>query len=390
VCGLQKAECGHLSKGYYQVQVAPGDIQKTSFVCHRGQYEFLRMPFGVKNAPAIFQTIMQDIFAKHSHCTPYMDDLVIFSETWEDHLAHIQSALHTLEQAGLTANPSKCVWGGTCIEFLGHLVGGGKMALPEHRAEAFKQYEKPKTKKGLRSFLGAVSFYRRYIKMLASQTAKLTPLTSKLAPAKVVWSREGEQAFRTIVNMICGACVLCIPLPKDRYSLVTDASGLGIGGVLQVWREEAWEPAAFFSRQLKGAEQRYSATELEALAVVESINYFAYYLYGHKFDVFTDHKPLTHLMDSEKLNPRLRRLGYKLQGWLMNIEYLPGEDNGFADALSREERTRRERTIERNENLEMEPPGFRLGRGDVEGVPPLKIIESKVTHSKCEKRRQVP
>jgi len=155
-----------LSKGYYQVQVAPGDIQKTSFVCHRGQYEFLRMPFGVKNAPAIFQTIMQDIFSEHSNCTPYMDDLVIFSDTWEDHLVHIDSALHTLEKAGLTANPSKCVWGGTCIEFLGHLVGGGKMALPAHRAEAFTRYSLPTTKKGLRSFLGAVSFYRRYIKML--------------------------------------------------------------------------------------------------------------------------------------------------------------------------------------------------------------------------------
>jgi len=104
------------------------------------------------------------------------------------------------------------------------------MALPAHRAEAFKKYTLPSTKKGLRSFLGAVSFYRRYIKMLASQTAILSPLTSKLAPAKVVWTGEGELAFRSILRMICDTCVLCIPLPEDVYSIVTHASGLGIGG----------------------------------------------------------------------------------------------------------------------------------------------------------------
>jgi len=184
-----------LSKGYYQVQVAPEDIKKTSFVCHKGQFEFTRMPFGVKNAPAIFQTIMQNIFAEQTNCIPYMDDLVIFSNTWEEHLVHIQHTLQLLEDAGLSANPSKCVWGGRQIEFLGHKVGGGKMSIPAHRVEAFAKYSKPSTKKGVRSFLGAVSFYRRYIHRLASQTAILTQLTSKLAPAKVVWTREGELAF---------------------------------------------------------------------------------------------------------------------------------------------------------------------------------------------------
>jgi len=155
-CWISKLD---LTKGYYQVRVAPDDIAKTAFT---------RMPFGVKNAPAIFQTIMQTIFAGQSNCIPYMDDLVVFSNMWEDHLVHIQQTLHTLEEAGLTANPTKCVWGGKRVEFLGHQVGGGKMALPAHRAEAFRHYERPKTKKGLRSFIGAVSFYRRYIHRLAT------------------------------------------------------------------------------------------------------------------------------------------------------------------------------------------------------------------------------
>jgi len=225
-----------LTKGYYQVQMAPGDISKTAFICHRGRFEFTRMPFGLKNAPAYFQEIMQGIFEGNESCTPYMDDLIIFSSTWEDHLRDVERVLQTLKEAGLTANPSKCVWGGKFVEFLGHKVGGGRMALPRHRAEAFKKYSLPTTKKGLRSFIGAVSFYRRYVKQLASETAKLTPLTSKLAPLKVVWSREGELAFHNIVSLICNTSELCIPLTEDKYSLVTDASGLGIGGVLQVDR----------------------------------------------------------------------------------------------------------------------------------------------------------
>ena len=269
-----------------------------------------------------------------------MDDLIIYSSSWADHVGHVRQVLSCLREAGLTANPAKCHWGGTRMEFLGHLVGESTMSIPQHRVEALAAYTKPCTKKGLRSFLGAVGFYRRYVVQLAEQTAVLTPLTSKLAPSHVVWTEERELAFSTICMHISQACTLCIPLPEDIFSLVTDASVLGIGAVLQVWRDEQWEAAAFYSRQAKGAEQRYSATELEALALVESIKHFSYYLYGKTFTVYTDHKPLCQLLSSDRLNPRLRRISMKLQHWLLRIEYLPGRENGLADALSREERKR--------------------------------------------------
>jgi len=159
-----------LSKGYYQVKMCEEDVSKTAFVCHRGRFEFTRMPFGVKNAPACFQELMQGLFASDSFCSPYMDDLVIFSDSWEDHVRHIQEVLGKLKCAGLTANPAKCRWGGKSIEFLGHQVGGGRMSLPSHRAEAFREYSKPVTKKGLRSFLGAIGFYRRYVRQLHGDT----------------------------------------------------------------------------------------------------------------------------------------------------------------------------------------------------------------------------
>jgi len=181
-----------LSKGYYQICMSQPDIPKTAFVCHRGRFEFTRMPFGVKNAPAVFQELMQGLFRDDdSYCSPYMDDVVIFSSYWDDHVRHIDQVLSKLKGAGLTANPAKCRWGGTTMEFLGHQVGSGRMTLPSHRAEAFRSYSRPTTKKGLRSFLGAIGFYRRYVKQLATHTATLTPLTSKQAPLcgsrKVSW-----------------------------------------------------------------------------------------------------------------------------------------------------------------------------------------------------------
>ena len=299
------------------------------------------MPFGVRNAPAVFQELMQKLFRGcREFCSPYMDDLIIYSVSWEEHVAHVRKVLQCLREAGLTANPAKCHWGGTRMEFLGHLVGEGTMSIPQHRAEALAAYTKPSIKKGLRSFLGAIGFYRRYVELLAEQTAVLSPLTAKLAPSRVIWTEECESAFHAICMHISNACTLCIPLPEDVYSIVTDASGLGIGGVMQVWREGQWEAAALYSRQIKGAEQRFSATELEALALIDTIKHFSYYLYGKHFTVFTDHKPLCQLMSSDRLNPRLRRIAMKMQHWLIKIEYLPGKDNGFADALSREERKR--------------------------------------------------
>jgi len=143
------------------------DIPKTAFICHRGKFEFLRMPFGhsqVKNAPAVFQELMQGLLNPHkSFSTAYMDDVVIYSETWSDHILHIDVVLRALRGAGLTANPKKCRWGGTSIEFLGHQIGGGRMSMPEHRAQALSNYTRPSTKKGLRAFLGSIGFYRRYV-----------------------------------------------------------------------------------------------------------------------------------------------------------------------------------------------------------------------------------
>ena len=357
-----------LSKGYYQIKMRDGDIPKTAFICHRDKFEFLRMSFGVKNAPAVFQELMQGILEPHHlFSTAYIDDVVIFSDSWDEHLTRIQAVLSTLRKAGLTANPRKCRWGGTSIEFLGHQVGAGKMSMPQHRVQALSSYTRPTTKKGLRAFLGSVGFYRRYVSKLADQTAILTPLTAKQAPQRVDWTEEGMSAFDTICHVLSMSCSLCIPLPSDTFSIVTDASGRGIGGVIQVKRDEEWEAAAFYSRQLQGAEQRYSATELEALAVVATVDHFNYYLYGRPFCVLSDHRPLGQLLSLDRLNPRLRRMAYKLQHRMVTIQYIHGVNNTFADALSMEER--RTETVTESEKS-VTSPDIHQVMGNVEEQPP--------------------
>ena len=327
-----------LNKGYHQVRVREEDVPKTAFVCHKGHFEYLRMPFGLKNAPAVFQKLTSRVLES---CTafalPYIDDIIIFSKDWDEHVRHVRQVLQVLRDAGLTASPRKCVWGGKVVEFLGHKLGDGRVSIPDRRVKALKEYIRPRTKKALRSFLGVVSFYRRYIDMLAKHTATLSPATGKSAPNVVVWTEDRSQAFCAIRELVCNACILEIPLPQDEYSLVTDASGHGIGAVLQVKRIDGWAPAAFYSRQTRGAERRYSASELEALAVVESVKHFSSYLYGQEFVVFTDHKPLCSLLTSDHLNSRLKRLSTKLQPWMVRFKYLPGSENTFADALSRQD-----------------------------------------------------
>ena len=178
---------------------------------------------------------------------------------------------------------------------------------------------------------------------------------------------EGECAFQNILDFFCCPSILCIPMESDCVSIVTDASGRGIGGVLQVRRQEEWQPAAYFSRQLRGVKQRYSATELEALALVETITHFGHYLYRRSFEAFTDHKPLEQLMLSTRLNPRLARLSLKLQHWLVSIVYLPGELSTLADALSWEEMQSKP-----SQKTEMMSPtrDIHFVAGDVEGTPP--------------------
>ena len=200
--------------------------------------------------------------------------------------------------------------------------------MAEARAKAIKDYKRPVTRKGLRSFLGVVGYYRRYLHMLAKETALLSIKVGSY-PCELVY-KETVSAVQNICNSIAHTCKLTILLKDDTMSIVTDASGKWISAVLQVSREGKWETAAFFSCQKKGPERRYSVIELEALTLVEAVHHFAYYLHGRPFVAFTDHKQLCQLLHSDRLNRSLRIFSFKLQPWLLEIRYLPGEENSLA------------------------------------------------------------
>ena len=326
-----------LAKGFYQVEVEPLSQEKTAFISPFGKFEFTRMPFGLKNAPAIFQRLMEVVLRDCYHCSaPYIDDIVVFSSSGAEHIEHLRSVLSALRKYGMTLKESKCEFGKEKVEYLGHVIGGGELAVPAHRAAAMANYLKPKTKKQLRSFLGAAGYYRQFVEGYAKLSSVLSPWTSKSAPSVVGWTVEGLEAFDKIKVSLVNCCCLTIPTQEDTFTLHCDASGAGIGATLNVWRDGKERPVAFYSKQLQGAQHYYSATELEGLAVFKSVHFFAHYLYGCRFKVVTDHKALVSFLHSRELNRRLHGWVLQLLQFDFEITYRPGRENGDADALSRQ------------------------------------------------------
>ena len=323
-----------LKKGFYQIEVHPDDRDKTAFISPFGKFQFNRMPFGLRNAPSVFQRVMEIVLKSCFHCSaPYIDDVVVFSADGIEHGGHLREVLLALRNFGLTVNSAKCEFGKQQIEYLGHFIGKGQLAV---RASAMADFRLPETKMQLRSFLGAASYYRRFIKNFANWSAHLTPLTSKYAPGIVCWDADKLEAFNTLKVSLVSVCVLTIPVCDDQFTLHTDASGTGVGATLNVIRKGEELPVGFYSQQLQGAQKSYSATELEGLAVMKSILHFAHFLWGKYFRVFTDHRPLVALLKSRTLNKRLFGWLLKLMDYSFEIVYLPGPLNLDADCLSRQ------------------------------------------------------
>ena len=247
----------------------------TTFISPIGKFKFLRMPFGLKNAPAIFQRTIEQVLrpVRDSTCN-YIDDVIIFSNSWEERLVHLEGVLECIREAGLTIKRKKCEFGRKYMTYLGHLVGCGRLAVPESRVMAMRKYDKPRTKKQLRAFLGSVGYYRQFVKGFASMSSKFTPATSLSAPKTISWTGEMEEAFNDLRVSLCNSVVLNVPSVDENFVLYTDTSGGGVGAYLHVRRKDQELPVAFFSRQLQGGEKNYSVTELESLAIVAAIKHF--------------------------------------------------------------------------------------------------------------------
>ncbi len=323
-----------LSKGFHQVEVLEEDRDKTCFVCPFGKFRFRRMPFGLTNAPSVFQRLMDLVLVDCvDFARVYIDDILVVSGCWSEHLVHLGRLFEALKEAGLTCKRS--CFGKVRLEFLGHVVGGRVINVPETRVRAIREHPLPKTRKQLRAFLGLVGYYRRFIRNYHSWSSSLTPSTSRNAAGTVEWSSQMMEAFHGLCKSLCHSVCLVVPCVSDVFVLECDASVSGVGAVLSVVRGEEHLPVAFFSKQLKGAHQRYSAQKLEGLALFEAVRHFAFYLYGKEFTVVTDHRSLVTLMMTRQLNRRLYNWALKLTEFKFKVVCHSGRENGVADCLSR-------------------------------------------------------
>lgn len=340
---IEKAAAGRwcttldLSKGYYQVPIAPTDIEKTAFITTAGKFEYTVMPFGLKNAPSVFQRLMDKVLKDCPFASAYIDDVVITSSTWEEHLSHIRQTLQALQAAHLTVKLVKCCFAAAQIQFLGHLVGRGDIRPQRLKTLAVREYKQPKTKKDIRVFLGMAGYYRRFMPNFASVTAPISKLLKKGHPEKVIWKEEQQSAFEQVKEWMTSDPVLTAPDYSLPFTLQTDASFSGLGAVLsQTDKDNKEHPVAFWSRKTLDRETRYSASEVECLAAVEAIKHFAHYLHGAHFTLVTDHRALTSLQTMRNDNPRLTRWSLALQPFSYSVVHRSGQANSNADGLSRQ------------------------------------------------------
>jgi Reverse transcriptase (RNA-dependent DNA polymerase)/RNase H-like domain found in reverse transcriptase len=284
-----------LNKGYLQVPVAEADIPKTALITPFGLFEFVRMPFGLKNAGMTFQRMMDAIFADLPFVFIYLDNVLIASRTVEEHQHHLRLVFQLLSKNGLLLNVAKCVLAADSIDFLGHrITAAGIQPLP-HRVAAINTFPQPRTVRDLQAFLGLFNFYRKFVPKAA---AILKPLTDAMRggvrdPQLVSWSAPRRAAFSAAKAALAAACRLDFPAHCAELSLVTDASATHAGAVLQQRRQgQQWRPLGFFSVKLDSPQQKYSAFDRELLAVFLAIRHFRFMLEGRQFVVFTDHRPL--------------------------------------------------------------------------------------------------
>ena len=326
-----------LTRGYWQVPVAEQDRHKTAFNSPVGFFQFRVMPFGLQGAPATFQRMMDRLLTgAYEFAAAYLDDLVIYSSTWSDHLHHIHSMLQRLREAGLTVKLRKCQFGMQQCVYLGFVVGSGLLKPEVDKLQAIKQLPIPKTKRDVRAFLGITGYYRKFIADYATVAAPLTDLTKKNSPNQVIWTERCAQAWKTLKDILCSSPVLKSPDFSSQFILQTDASDHGVGAVLSQRDEHgADHPIAYFSKKLLAREVRYSTVEKECLAIRLATHSFRVYLLGRPFIIQTDHRALQWLDRLKDSNPRLARWSLALQPYQFTVEHRAGLLNGNADALSR-------------------------------------------------------
>lgn len=324
-----------LASGFHQIKMNPKDQTKTAFSVPLGHYEFTRMPFGLKNSPSTFQRLMNNVLMglQGLKCFVYLDDIVIYGNSLQDHNNKLREVFYRLAQHNLKLQPDKCEFLKTEVMYLGHLITQDGVKPDPRKIEAVKNYPIPKNPKDIKGFLGLAGYYRRFINNFSKLSQPLTKLLKKDEP--FVWTSLQQSFFEILKTKLCEEPILQYPDFTETFNLTTDASNYAIGSVLSQGSNQDDLPIAYASRILNKSEINYSTTEKELLAIVWSVKHFRPYLYGRKFKIITDHKPLTWLMNVKDPGSRLVRWRLLLEEYDYEIHYKQGKLNQNADALSR-------------------------------------------------------
>lgn len=338
-----------IPEAFHRIRIKKGDEYKTAFGTHLGHFEYQVMPFGLTNAPATLQAYMNNVLREHldKYCVVYMDDILVYSRTLEEHVEHVRKILRALKKHNLRLKPAKCEFNKTKVEFVGIIISEQGLEVNPDKVEKVKDWPRPTTVKEVQAFLGFANYYRQFIEGYSGIAAPLSELTKKeketdkergQPPGSIVWSDEAQEAFEQLKRLLTKTPILQLFDPAKPSRVETDASKYALGGVLsQQSSDGLWRPVAYHSRKFSGAETRYSTSDQELLAIVDSLKHWRYYLEGTKenFLVLSDHQNLRNFTTTRTLNGRQLRWSYELSSFNFEIKHRSGKLNGNADALSR-------------------------------------------------------
>lgn len=324
-----------LASGFHQIRVDPKDKHKTAFSTPFGHYEFNRMPFGLKNAPATFQRLMDRVLVglQGIELFVYLDDIVIYAKSLSEHKTKFEKLAMRLRNANLHLQPDKCEFLRREVGYLGHVISDKGVKPDPKKIEALQHYPAPTTQKKIKQFLGLAGYYRRFIENFSGLSKPLTNLLKKGVPFK--WTEAQQKSFDTLREALCKEPILEYPDFTKPFNVTTDASNYAIGGVLSQGEIGKDKPIAYASRTLNKHEINYSVIEKECLAIIYCVNHFRPYIYGRKFNLLTDHQPLVWLNSVKDPANRLVHWRLSLANYEYKIFYKPGSVNSNADALSR-------------------------------------------------------